>query len=200
MKGVLQKDGGRKMKKILTVSVLVLALSVIFSMDAGSHRRCRDYDDGTFRNKHIDLEDGTLVIEHDDEDWIVEITEDYELYVNGDRVKTDREQRKLLRSYYRDYEEIEEFAEEIGKEGAKIGLAGAKLGANAAICAAKLLLDDYDSDDMELEIEIDKEALEKMVKKIEKKADKIEDMADDFEKKHRKLRRSIPELGDLEDF
>ncbi len=188
------------MKKSLSLLALVLALSMILTAGADAHRVCRHDDDWTFNHKSIGFEDGTLVIEHEDEDWVVEIAGDYKLYVNGERVKTSRKQKKLLRSYYRDYEDIEELAEEIGEEGARIGLAGAKLGASAVACAVKLLLEDYDSDDMEDEIEIRTEDLEKMAHKLEKKADKIEDMADDLERTHKKLRRSIPELGDLEDF
>jgi predicted peroxiredoxin len=188
------------MKKILPLIAVALILSVMFTAGAESHGRCRYDDNWTFRSKSIDFEDGTLVIEHDDEDWVVEITEEYKLYVNGRRVKTGRRQKKLLRSYYRDYEDIEELAKEIAKDGAKIGLAGAKLGVSAVACAAKLLLDDYDSDDMEDEIEIKTEDLVEMADKIEKKADRIEDMADDLEKTHKKLRKSIPELSDLEDF
>ena len=187
------------MKKTMSLIALALTISVILTADAESHRRCNDKD-WTFNAKSIDLDDGTLVIEHEDEDWIVEITEDYELYIDGRKVRTDRQQKKLLRHYYRDYEDIEELAAEIAKEGTKIGLAGAKFGVMAVACAAKLLLDDYECDDMEDEIEIKSDDLEKMVKKLEKKAEKIEDMADDLEKTHKKLRKSIPELRDLEDF
>ena len=188
------------MKQRLSLIALALCMTMVLTVGADAHRVCRHNDDWTFNHKSIDFEDGTLVIEHEDEDWIVEITEDYKLYVDGERVRTDNKQKKLLRSYYRDYEEIEEMAEEIAKEGAMIGLAGAKLGVNAVACVAKLLLEDYDSDDMEYEIEIETEDLEKMARKLEKSADKIEDMADDLEKTHKKLRKSIPELGDLEDF
>jgi len=188
------------MKKTLSLIALALILSVMFTAGAESHKRCRYDDDWTFKAKSVDFEDGTLVIEHEDEDWIVEITEDYKLYIDGHRVKTDRQQKKLLRNYYRDYEDIEEMAEEIAKEGAMIGLAGAELGVNAVACLAKLLLDDYDCDDMEDEIEIKTEDLEKMAEKLEKKAEKIEDMAYDLEKTHKKLRKSVPELDDLEDF
>jgi len=188
------------MKKNLSLIVLALALSMIFTAGADAHRVCRHDDDWTFNHKSIGFEYGTLVIEHEHEDWIVEITEDYKLYVNGERVKTSRKQKKLLRSYYRDYEDIEELAEDIAKEGMRIGLVGAELGVSAVVCMAKLLLEDYDSDDMEDEIRIKTENLEKMAHKLDKTADKIEDMADDLEKKHNKLRRSITELGDLEDF
>ncbi len=188
------------MRKKLSLISLALVLTMTFTAGANARRLCWHDDDWTFNHKSIDLEDGTLVIEHDDEDWIVEITGDYKLYVNGERVKTDRQQKKLLRSYYRDYEDIEEFAGEIAEEGAMIGLAGARLGASAIACVAKLFIEDFDSDDVEYEIEIDTEDLEKLVKKLEKKAGKIEDMADDLEKTHKKLRKSISELEDLEDF
>jgi hypothetical protein len=187
------------MKKTLPLIALALIVSVMFTADAESHRRCNDKD-WTFNAKSIDFEDGTLVIEHEDEDWIVEITEDNELYIDGRKVRTNRQQRKLLRRYYRDFEDIEELAAEIAREGTKIGLAGAKLGVAAVACAVKLILEDYDCDDMEDEIDIKSDDIEKMARKLEKKAEKIEDMADDFEKTHKKLRRSIPELEDLEDF
>ncbi len=133
------------MKKKLSLIPLALAL-MIFTAGADAHSVCRHDDDWTFDHKSIDLEDGTLVIENEDEGWIVEITEDYKLYVNGERVRTDRQQKKLLRRYYRDYEDIEEFVEEIAEEGAKIGLAGARLGVSAVACVAKIFLEDYDSD------------------------------------------------------
>jgi hypothetical protein len=178
---------------------LVMILSFPFPSAAGSRGRC-DIDVSTFDSKSIDLDDGVLSIEHEDRGWIVEITEDYELFVNGIRIRTDRRQRKLLRRYYRDYEDIEELAGVLAREGARIGVEGAKLGVSAAACAAKLLLEDYDYDDMEDEIEDKAAEIEKMAEKLERKAEKIEDIADDLEKTHRKLRRSVPELGDLEDF
>ena len=187
------------MKQRLSLIALALTLTMVLSTGADAHRVCRHDDDRTFNHKTMDFEDGTLVVEHEDEDWIVEITEDYKLYVNGKRVKTDRKQSKLLRSYYRDYEEIEEMAEEIGRDAGQIGVAGAKLGANAVASVALLLLEDYDCD-IEIDFDIDEEEIEKMARKLEKKADKIEDVADDLEKTHKKLRKSIPELGDLEDF
>lgn len=188
------------MKKRMSLIALALILCVALTAGAQAHRVCRHDDNWNFKHKSIDFEGGTLTIEHEEENWIVEITDEYDLYVDGERVKVDREQKKLLRRYYRDYEDIEEMAEEIGADAAKIGVAGVKLGVNAVACVAKLLLEDYDCEDMEIDIDIDEEKIEKMAEKLQKKADKIEDKADDLEKTHRKLRKSIPELGDLEDF
>jgi len=188
------------MKPRFPAILLALVLSAALTSGAAAHKACRHDGDWTFKDKSIELEDGTLVIEHEEEGWTVEITDDHELYVDGRRVKTDREQKKLLKRYYRDYEKIEEMAEEIAREGAAVGLEGAKLGVSALACVAMLLLEDYDSDDMEEEIDVKTADLEKMADRLEKKADKLEDIADDLEKTHRKLRRSISELGDLEDF
>jgi len=190
------------MKKRMSLIALALILCVALTAGAQAHRVCRHDENWNFKHKSIDFEDGTLTIEHEDEDWTVEITDEYDLYVNGERVKVDREQKKLLRRYYRDYEDIEEMAEEIGAEAAKIGLAGAKLGVNAVACVARLILEDFDCDDIDIDIDIDidEKEIEKMAEKLQKKAEKIEDKADDLEKSHRKLRKSIPELGDLEDF
>ena len=187
------------MKKNLSLIALALVLTMTFTVGADARKVCRHDDDRTFKHMTMDFEDGLLVIEHEDEDWIVEITEEYKLYVDGELVKTDRQQKKLLRSYYRDYEEIEEMAEEIGRDAAKIGVAGAKIGVNAVACVAQLLLEDYDCD-IEIDFDIDEDEIEKLASKLEKKADKIEDLADDLEKTHKKLRNSISELEDLEDF
>jgi hypothetical protein len=188
------------MKKSMPILVLMIVSAMVLAAGADCRAHCRHDGDRTFRDKSIDLEDGTLKIEHDDEGWIVEITEDYELYVNGERVKTDRHEKKLLRRYYRDYEKIEDMAGELGREASKIGRAGVKAGAIAVACVARLVIDGFDDDDIDIDIDIDTEAIEKMAEKLEKKAEKIEDLADDLEKTHRKLRKSIPELGELEDF
>lgn len=198
---VSYKDGGCLMKKRMSLIALALILCVAFTAGAQAHKGCRHDDNWDFKHKSIDFDDGTLTIEHEDEDWIVEITDEYDLYVDGERVKVNREQKKLLRRYYRDYEDIEEMAAEIGADAAKIGVAGAKLGVAAVACVAKAFLEDYDCDvDIDIDIDIDEDEIEKMADKLQKKADKIEDKADDLEKTHRKLRKSIPELGDLEDF
>ena len=189
------------MKRTFSVIALATVMFAVMTTGAEARRHSRCDDDWTLKHHEIDLDDGVLVIEHEYEDWTVEITEDYELYVDGREIKTDRKQRKLLRRYYRDYEEIEEIAEELGREAAKVGVAGAKIGAAAVVRVAKTLLDDdYDCDDLEIDIEIDTAQIERMAEKIEKKAEKIEGLADDLVKTHKRLRKSIPELRDLEDF
>ena len=188
------------MKRLFPVIALTVVMIVTAAAGAQAHRRCKYDDDWTFRHKTIDFEDGVLLIEHEDEGWEVEINEDYELYVDGRKVKLDRSQRKLVRRYYRDYEAIEEMAEELGREAAKVGAAGAKIGVAAVVTVARTFLDDDDFDDIDIDIDVDTDEIERLAKKLEKKAEKIEDLADDLEKTHKKLKKSVPELRELEDF
>jgi vacuolar-type H+-ATPase catalytic subunit A/Vma1 len=184
---------------------MILAAAGVFVLAAAcaptaQARTIKSHEYPNIADKDIDFEDGVLVIEPEDYDWTVEITEDYELYIDGDRVRTDREQRSLLRRYYRQAQEIDELAGEIARDGAGIGIEGAKVGAQAIANVAKLLLDEYDSDDLDRDIEIDSKKLERMAKKIERKADRLESMVDDLDSLHRRLRRSISELDDLRGF
>ena len=148
----------------------------------------------------LDFDDGALTYYSDEYDETVEINEDGEIYVNNRRVKTDKHQEKLAEKYYEQMEDIIELAKEIGIEGAKLGVGGAKIGVKAVMSAVMLVLEDYDSYDLEEDLEKEAEKLERKAKKLEKKAEKIEDMADDFGRTHRKLRKAVPQLNELEWF
>ena len=197
---VIRDEGGIGMIRLITAAVAVMVVAASSAV-APVEARVRDgHDYRNLADKDIDFDDGVLVIESEDYDWVVEITDEYELYIDGSRIRTDREQRSLLRRYYRQAEEIEDLAGEIARDGASIGIEGAKIGARAIANVARLLLDEYDSDDLERDIEIDSKDIERMAKRIERKADRLEAMLDDLDALHRKLRRSIGELDDLRGF
>ncbi len=152
-------------------------------------------------NVSIDIDDGSvLLISHDHDGNEVEITGDYELYINGRHIKTTEEQKELLAEYHKLVLEITDCSKKIGLEGAKIGVKGAKLGLKAIACVFKLLRSDYDSDDLEREIEAEADKLEAKAKVLEIKAEKIEDMAEDLEDLHEDLADEIPELARLDWF
>ncbi|MCU0639898.1 MAG: YggN family protein [Candidatus Krumholzibacteria bacterium] len=145
----------------------------------------------------IEFEDDSIILECSDNDDVVEITGDYELYINDDQVKLDVDQRELVGIYYESLDEIIETAKELGIEGARIGAKGAELGLKAVAGAFKVILDDYDSDDLERDMERQARRIEAQAEKLERKGEKLEDMADRFEKTHKKMRRQIRELNDL---
>jgi hypothetical protein len=149
-------------------------------------------------NISIDVEDDVIILSStDDPDEFVEITPSYELYVNGREVDLSRSQKHLIKSYYKRFFEILDFATEIGQEGARIGVLGAEIGIKAAGKAVKAIFSDYEIDEMEEELEEDSEELEELVREIEERAEELEEMADEFEDLHYELRSEIDELNAL---
>ena len=190
------------MKKFYMIAALTLFLVLPVSQYLYAGECDIDSSDGPFRGEDIsiDIEDGLLIIECEDYDDIVEITEDYRLYVNGSEIATDEKEKRLLRSYYHQYEDIVEYAGDIAAEGARLGVRGAGLGLKAVANIVKLVLDDYDSDNLQRDMEKESDKIERAARRLEKKAEKLEDVAEDFERTHGKLRKSIDELDDLEWF
>jgi len=187
---------------LLTLVVILIAYP---SLSAGSRnhfvRHVSWQSDDRLDRSHleIDLEDGTLVITHEDRrDYsTVEITEKYELYIDGRHVKTDKDQKKLLGEYYELVVGFEDAIIDIGKEGARIGISGAALGLKAVGGVFKLLSPHYDSDDLERDLEREAEKIEVKAEKLERQAEQIEGMVDELDDIARELTREIPELDDL---
>ena len=187
------------MKKTAVILAIFL-MSAFAAASAGAALKMDgDHGRNVFRGEEIsvEFEDGTIILECNDNDDVVEITGDYELYINGDKVNLDGGQRELVEDYYESLDEIIETAKELGIEGARIGAKGAELGLKAVAGAFKLILDDYDSDDLERDMERHARRIEAQAEKLERKGEKLEDMADRFERTHKKMRRRIPELDDL---
>jgi DUF2884 family protein len=163
-------------------------------------------DENDFKHKYlhcledadIDIEDATITIR--DDDYKIEITGDFELYVNGKYIKTNDEQQELVEEYHGLIFEIIDRAKDIGKQGARIGIDGAKIGLKAIAGVFKLMRDDYDADDLEAELEMETEELEEMAEELEKEAEKLEYLADNLEDMHEELKDEIPELEELDSF
>ncbi len=184
-------------------TVLLLALFVMLAFTAGNAgaalRIEGDCGGDIFRGDDIsiDFEDGTIILECRDNDDMVEISEDYKLFINGDRIKLNEGQQELVEKYYDSFDEIIDLAKEISIEGARIGAKGAELGLKAVSSVFKLIEEDYDTDDLEREMERQAERIEAQAEKLEEKGEKLEDIADRFERTHRKMRNDIDELGEL---
>ncbi len=145
----------------------------------------------------LDIDGGDVYLypnrHHRDE---IRITDDYRLFVNGHEIDLDDEDRELVEEIHNLVLDIEKQAYSIGKEGAKLGAAGAKIGIQAVAGVFKLLRFDYDSDDLEKEMEIKAEKLEAQAERLEEQAEELEYMADELETLADRLERDIPELRD----
>jgi Skp family chaperone for outer membrane proteins len=196
----LRNPGGFKMKRSYAFLLAVLLLFFF----AGAVNACEKYSifhdhNCILDDVSIDIDDGSVILINRDRDGDeVEITEDYKLYINGRQIKTTEEQKELLAEYHKLVLEITDCSKKIGLEGAKIGIRGARLGLKAIACVFKLLRSDYDSDDLEREIEAEADKLEAKAEKLEIKAEKIEEMAEDLEDLHEDLIGEIPELAELD--
>jgi hypothetical protein len=190
--------------RLLTIG---LALLVVGSAFAGSRNRDRDHDHISWRDDRsdhtsIDMKHGSVMIKHSDrrETMTVEITEDYELYIDEELIKTDKAQTKLLKEYHDQLTDIHDQAKEIGWEGARIGAQGAKIGLTAGLGVLKMIFSDYSEDDLEFDVELAAEEIEERAERLEEKAEEIEDMVDDLDDITDDLRDAIPELAELDWF
>ena len=183
--------------KYATIFMVLLFSLTAFLQAADENDFKRKYMN-CIKDADLDIEDESITI-HDD-DYKIEITSDYELYVNGEYVKTNSQQKKLVKEYHGLIFEIIDRAKVIGTQGAKLGIDGAKIGLKAIAGVFKLLRDDYDAEDLEEELELKAEELEEKAEELEKEAEKLEYLASDLEDLHDELKDEIPELEELDSF
>lgn len=189
--------------KALSNAILVLVFfsSVIFSAHSEEED---DFPWGPYEfhdNISIDFEDGTLLAFDSETDALLfEITGEFQLYVDGELVKTNEQQEDLLYSYYTHAEEIMEKARKIAYKGAQIGMEGAKIALQAAGGVFEMLFSGFDDsvvEDFEKEMESESEDLEEAAEHLEEEAEVIEDLADEMDDLFDELQQEIPELRDL---
>ncbi len=186
------------MKKFIQMSFIILmGISVLFAYDGKKHKHFNFPGHTTLENVSVDMDDGTLIItSREDEELVMEITDDYDLYLNGEEIETNNDQRKIVKRYYHQWVDIVDMAKNIGIKGAKIGLEGAKLGMKAVVNLFKLMRADYDSDDYEAEIEAEAEKIEAKAEKIEIEAEEIDELVEDFEDLQKELEEEIKEIAE----
>jgi hypothetical protein len=146
------------MKKRILVSAFLLCVflseaasaQAAVSRDREREHNCFDiesliYDKG-FRitdDARIRVRRGEVRVTPEDDfyhDRVI-ITENHELYINGDKIRLGRADKKLVKEYYELGCEVMDHAGEIGREGMKIGLEGAKLGVKAMANVFRISLD-----------------------------------------------------------
>ncbi len=186
------------MKKIIMLVVMSLLVCASAQAEDRYHSRRWDYNDNN-RHQVNDISydisnDGTLSITPDRGRGEIEITADYDLYIDHKRIELDRAQRKLVRNYYRQSLDLIEQAEKVGLQGAKIGVQGAALGVQATSGVLRALFTDYDTDDLERDLEYQADLLEEKAGKLEDKADGIGELAGELEKLAEKMNDEIPAI------
>jgi len=192
------------MRTFAILGAALLAAIMFFSANASAleHHHWHCNHDEFFRSDDVEvsLDDGSITFTEEETDETVRITEEYELIVDGRTVHLDHNQQRLVEKYYDRFSDLTEDAIELGKDAAKIGVDGAKLGVHALIGALKLLSSDYDSDDLEVDLDLKGDKIERMAERIEKRGARLEKKAESLKRLHGQLRHEIRELDELEWF
>ncbi len=192
------------MKVHLCILLAFLMIAAVYAADPEPDQEYeRQYGNGDmcFENVRVQIDDGSVIlINQDDDDERVEFTKDYDLLINGDYIKLNHKQQKLVKEFHSLSFDLIDEAKNIGLEGAKVGISGAALGLVAVSNVFKLLSPDYDSEDFEREMEEQAEKLEKKAEKLEEKAEELEEIADELDEIRDDLQKITPELQDYEWF
>lgn len=193
------------MKAILLGLLAMLLMTATASAEGHRHYAKNHVCSGhhsSIDGMDLEIHDNDLIFtpSDDDEEGEVRITEGHELYVNDHRIQLDSKQQELVGDYHDQMMALIDSAKKIGLEGARVGVDGAALGIRAVGNVFKLLSPDYDTDDLEREMEKEAAKIEAKAAKLEDKANDIEDQAEELEDIHDDMIDTIPELADLDWF
>jgi len=192
------------MRTLAFASAALTGAALFFSCSASAFES-RHWDCGQdhfFRGDDVEvtINDGCITFTDEESCESVQITDECKLVVNERIVHLDRHQQRLVETYHSRFSNLTEDAIELAKDAVKIGLDGAKLGAFAVLGVLKLLSPDYDSDDLEVDLSIKGNKIERKAERLERRGERLEKRAESLECLHRELRSSIRELDELEWF
>jgi hypothetical protein len=192
------------MRMLPILAAALLAAAVCFPANVSAHRHCHGYCccDDLLRGDDVEIsmDDGCITFTDEETGETVLITEECELKVNDCGVRLDHDQQMLVERYYDCFSGLTEDAIDLAKDAAKVGVAGAKLGVCAMLGALKLLSPDYDSDDLQADLEIRGDKIERKAQRLEERGTRLERRAESLKSLHGKLRHEIRELDELEWF
>lgn len=191
------------MKMAGIASAFVLAAVSFAGAQEHTDRKISPFKPQITYNDHVAIavdHGDILIYDKNDEDEIVEITEDNRLYVCDKEVRTNEDQQALTREYRDRVIDIKREVKKIAYDGARIGVDGAKIGLKAVVGVFKLILPDYNSDDLDREMDAESEKIDAKAKKLEARAAVVDSTVADLERLHYKMKKEIPELKELEWF
>lgn len=184
-----------RLRTLCIVCILLFASTLAaddLSISLGN--RIKGIEDVCIRVRH-----GSVYIypEYDRWDGEVEITEDYELYIDGRKTRLSRDEREMVREYYHLADDIIDTAHRIGWEGAKVGVQGAAIGIKAIVNVVKLISPHYTTEDLEEDMDREAEKIEAKAEVLEEKAEVIDEIAEDLVDLHIEMKNNIRELRNL---
>ncbi len=189
------------MKNVTAIILfLFLSFSLVFSAEDPDYNCFYQGHKYTWlENTDIDVDGSIVIITFTDHNNArVEISDSGILYINGEKIKTDKKTRKLLKEYNHRMIDLVESAEKFGKKCAQLGKDGVEIGLSAFDDVLDCLVDEMEWKALEEELKKEADRLEKKAEKLETEAEELEEMADKLESLHVEIFEHLPELKDLE--
>jgi len=150
------------------------------------------------RNNYVLFEDNSLIVcDRYTDEYLAEITEDFELYVRGKEVEVSNRQRDLLEQYYMAQYNLFSSRNIIGTKGIEIGMQSAGLAIKAVGGAFVLIASGFDEqagEEFEDEMEYESEKIEQKADELEREAEEFEYQIDVVNDVEWKIKREIKEL------
>jgi len=177
------------------LSILLMAL---ISMAPAQAEKCRE-ESNALENIDIDIVHECIVVTDQDNDAgdIVRISRDCALYINGERVRTNRRQTEILHRYYCTACELQHQSYLLGKKAGEVGRRGGRLGVQAVRHLHEFLDSDCSVADLAKDIQQDSAILSEDSQKIAEWGREIDSLVNNLEDTHIELRERIPALEKL---
>jgi len=185
--------------KIFTKIIFLLSFLIYHLSADDGHKQIFSHVEMNINNSNYVLfEDNSLIVcDRDTDEYLAEISEDYDLFVKGKKVNVNEDQRKLLEEYYEAQYELFSSRNLIGAKGIEIGMQSAGLALKAVGGAFVVMASGFD----EKKSQEFEDAMEYEAEKIEDKANELEEHAENFENQilivnrtERKIRKEIAAL------
>lgn len=185
------------MRTVFTIflSLFILtatAYGVDYKKKKKHHHR---YHHEIFENADIEIEDGSILIfpkYYDDK--TIEISDSYDLFIDGKQVDMDDDQQELIEEFHTRFFAMIDMAREVGLQGAAIGLKGAGIGVAAIVGICKLIDEDYDQEDLERELEEKAAQLEEEAEELGEQAEELEEVCYTLQELANEIHDEIPEI------
>jgi gas vesicle protein len=190
----------RMMKKVAWFIIISLFLSsLVYAADYGTIMKNKHrYYLNCKKDFHIDLQGSSVIINQKyGEISRVEIMKDGNLIIDGQPVKTNHHQKKLLRNYNRTFRNMMEAVQAIEKKAVKLGQEGVEVGVSAVSGVLASLWSETELDELKEKLEEKADRLEEKADALEEEAQEIEEYVEELEEIHETMAEEIPELHNL---
>lgn len=190
------------MKTINSILIFLLFASTMLIADDGIKEKFEKIQMNINSENYLIFEDDALIIcDRNTDEYLVEITPQFELYIRSKKITMDSDQQDLLEDYYYAQRTLFSKRNSIGAKGVKIGIQSAELAVKAVGGAITLVASGFDKEtekEFEEEMEREAEKIEYHAENLEEDANIAEDQIYKINQLERKIRVEVDALAEFD--